>query len=524
MLLRVHLRTEGVPTREPRAAGYALRPSSFGLSALIHASVLSLVAFGPPVSFDEPEESKSLYQIAIAPNKKKIIWYRREDPLPAVSPLNQQAPGDVTRGRLQSFQQAIVSKPKDAPPGRQLIWQPAPKLKLEEELKSPNLIALQGPPTPAPPPLPKKTKPKAFVPPPVKSDTIRQNSTLSTPSIDVGAPQLAVAAPGLALAPKPKARAFQAPVVQQAKLSVPQLIDSVPDAGVSIGSIGSQGQAVVDEGVMSALRVKPKARTFQAPTDGDGAGKSPGSGTLIDAGTGDQLSAAVVGLNPADRLASPLPSGVLSTEFSRAPVPGEPVMGGGAGNGVKIPDLMVGGRTGNAPPVVAPGSNKPVYLETVLPARPATLSMPLRPSSRTIPANIEARFGRRLVYTMVIPVNLPAYSADWILWFAEREPQPGDNPQVRSPLPAKKLESLASPLPVVGGQEESRIQLAATIHKDGRVDGVTIVKGRHPGLYQRAIEDLQSWQFHPASHNGASVDVDVVVEIPFRLPPQLARQ
>lgn len=523
MILRVHLRP--VETQEPRATGYSLRPHSFGLSVLIHAGVLAMVAFGPPVSIDEPEESKSLYQIAIAPNRKKIIWYRREDPLPAVSPLNQSAEGTLTRGRLQSFQQAIVSKPKNAPPGRQLIWQPAPKLKLEEELKSPNLIALQGPPVPASPPPPEKTKPKTFVPPPVKAAPVRQNSTLSTPSIDVGAPQLSVAAPGVALAPKPKARAFQAPVAQQAKLSVPQLIDSAPGVSIGSGNVGTQGQEAVDQGVMSALRVKPKARTFQVPaSNGNGAEKPAVSGALIESGTGDQISAAVVGLNPADRLPGSLPDGALSAAFSRAPVPGEPVMGGD-GKGAKIPDLLVaGGKAGSAPPVVAPGSSKPVYLETVLPPPTSTLSMPLRPSSRTIPANIEARFGRRLVYTMVVPVNLPAYTSDWIIWFAERFPLAGDNPQVRAPLPAKKIESLAGPLPSMGGQNESRIQIAATIHKDGQVDSLTVVHGRHPGLFQQAIEDLQSWRFHPASHNGVPVDVDVVVEIPFRLPPQLARQ
>lgn len=525
MILRVHLRTEGEYARELRSAGYSLRPLPFGFSALIHAGVLALVAFGPPPQFGEPEESKSLYQIAIAPNKKKIIWYRLQDTLPPVTPAHQPAAeGDVTRGRLQSFQQAIVSKPKNAPPGRQLIWQPAPKLRLEEELKSPNLIALQGPPLPAGPV--EKTKPKVFVPPRAKSDNLRQNPTLPAPSVDVGAPQLAVAAPGLQLAAKPKARTFQAPVRREAKVTIPQLIDSAPEAGVSIGNagLGNRGQEIIDQGVMSALLIKPKARTFQAPSNGNGAGKSPGNGNgaLIDAGTGDQLSAAIVGLNPTDRLAGLLPQGALATEFSRAPVPGEPVMGGPGGSGVKIPDLMVagGGRTASAPPVVAPGSSKPVYLETVLAPPSSTLSVPLRPSSRTIPSAIEARFGRRLVYTMVIPVNLSAYNADWILWFAEREPQPGDNPQVRAPLPAKKLESLSGPLPVVG-QEESRIQMAATIHKDGRVDGITIVRGRHPGLYQRAIEDLQSWQFHPATHNGMPVDVEVVVEIPFRLPPQM---
>ena len=526
-MLRVHLRTEDAPAREQHADSYPLRPRSFAFSVLIHAGVLTLVAIGSSPSFVDPEESKSLYQIAIAPNRNKIIWYRLKDTLPPVSPANQQPEGDTARGRIQSFQQPIVAKPPNAPPGRQLIWQPAPKLRLEEELKSPNLIALRAPSFPAPPaPTVVKRKPKVFVPPAVKPGS-QQNSTLSTPVIDVGAPQLNAAAPGLALAPKPKARVFAAPVRQEAKISVPKLIDSAPDAGVSIGSasIGAGSQSVVEQGVMSALRVKPKARAFQAPSSGAGAGRSPGdgSGALIEAGTDAQLSAAVIGLNPADGLAGPLPNGVLSAEFSRAPIPGEPVMGG-SGNGVKIPNVMVGGggKSAAAPPIGAPGSSKPVYVETILPTPSATLAVPLRPSSRIIPASIEARFGQRAVYTIVIPVKLPLYSGDWILWFAEREPQPGTTPQIRSPFPAKKLESLTGPLPAISSQEESRVQIAAIIRKDGQVEGIKIVSGREVGLYQRAIEDLQNWQFHPALHNGVPMDVDIVVEIPFRLTTPVA--
>ena len=55
----------------------------------------------------------------------------------------------------------------------------------------------------------------------------------------------------------------------------------------------------------------------------------------------------------------------------------------------------------------------------------STLSVPLHPASRTIPASIEGRFRGRNVYTMVIPIeNLAEYSADWIIWFAERDPKP----------------------------------------------------------------------------------------------------
>jgi hypothetical protein len=36
------------------------------------------------------------------------------------------------------------------------------------------------------------------------------------------------------------------------------------------------------------------------------------------------------------------------------------------------------------------------------------------------------------------------------------------------------------------------------------------------------IQDLASWEFKPATRDGAAVDVDVVLEIPFSLPPEIA--
>ena len=121
---------------------------------------------------------------------------------------------------------------------------------------------------------------------------------------------------------------------------------------------------------------------------------------------------------------------------------------------------------------------------------------------------------------MVIPIeNLPGYSGDWVLWFADREQRTGQTPQMRAPMPLRKVE----PLPPAHSNDlvEGRVQLAATIRKDGRLEGVTPVRHLDQRFMDSAVEDLQKWEFRPALRDGMAVDVDVVLEIPFRL--QLAR-
>jgi TonB family protein len=114
---------------------------------------------------------------------------------------------------------------------------------------------------------------------------------------------------------------------------------------------------------------------------------------------------------------------------------------------------------------------------------------------------------------MIIPMpRMPMYNGDWILWFAERDPKPGATPQVRAPLPVRKVEPLAQPQqPHPAG----RVRLAATILKSGRPDSVSVI-GEVTGANQTAIRDFQNWQFLPAWRGGESVDVDIVIEIAFQ--------
>jgi TonB family protein len=63
------------------------------------------------------------------------------------------------------------------------------------------------------------------------------------------------------------------------------------------------------------------------------------------------------------------------------------------------------------------------------------------------------------------------------------------------------------------------VQLACVIGTDGRASTVELVRGLDDRLNQSAEQALAKWEFTPATRHGEPVEVDVLVEIPFRLAP-----
>ena len=190
--------------------------------------------------------------------------------------------------------------------------------------------------------------------------------------------------------------------------------------------------------------------------------------------------------------------------------------------GLSVPNLTIQEGKPAGPPHVDENRKVVLYADRVRTLSISTLSVPLRPSSRTIPAAIEARFQGRYVYTMVVPIeNFPPYSSDWILWFAERQPKQGDSPFVRAPAPLRKFETVEPVLP--GSRTELRVQLTAIINKEGKLEKVALMRNLAPPLERAVLRDIAAWEFKPATRDGAPVDVDVVLEIPYSLPPQIAQ-
>jgi periplasmic protein TonB len=65
---------------------------------------------------------------------------------------------------------------------------------------------------------------------------------------------------------------------------------------------------------------------------------------------------------------------------------------------------------------------------------------------------------------------------------------------------------------------EGVVWLQAIIRRDGTVDGFKVIRGLGYGLDESAIQAIAAkWRFKPGSRNGEPVDVQVTIEVSFRL-------
>ena len=228
---------------------------------------------------------------------------------------------------------------------------------------------------------------------------------------------------------------------------------------------------------------------------------------------------AMASLHPAETPDLRVLKGELPAQFSKAPTQGAAASGDVAAT-LSVPDLTI------RQPKKEAGPETPVravlYSEMVRSASVSTLSVPLRPANRMIPRSVDARFLGRNVYTLAVPIeNMPAYDGDWIIWFADQESKPGETPLVRAPVPFRKIEPVIEVPP--SGRTEERIQVAAMLRKDGKLDGISLLTKATPAVQRAILQDLTSWEYQPATRNGQPVDVDVVLEIPFSLPTSVAK-
>ena len=463
--------------------------------------LLGLISSGPA-----PPPKKPIYDEIIRPNADKIVWYDFRKKLPDVEPEKKIGETPKPRGRELARRILIADAPKPKSE-KQFIWRPVPKVEIKQDLALPNVIARVNLSVPAPPEPKKIEKPKIEAPP-APQPNISPPAPKANPNVATESPTEGVQAVKIR-------KAFVAPPVapKPARLTTPSPILDAPAPDPSIVGAAKM-KFLLPEGVGA-----PAFSVGAAPPSNAPPGPARTAGNA-------KTDVAVANLHPVEN-SNAIPDGARAGRFSTAPVGGDASTGDvRGGGGITVPNLTV--REDRTKPIEPPGfdaNSKTVtvlYSEKVRNIPTSTLSVPLRPSSRTIPRSIDARFQGRYVYTMVIPIeNMPDYTGDWILWFAECQQQPGDSPMMRAPIPFRKQELVES-VPV--NPVERRLQLSAVIRKDGKVDAISVVRSAGPGIDQGLIQDLASWQFKPATRDGIAVDVDVVMEIPFNLSAALAKR
>ena len=524
-MIRVRLQiggNGGAATSKP--ALYRPQPLAFAASFVAHAA-FGLGLLHIPIPTPAAHTPALRYKVTmLPPEQPKLVYYPPRHRLPDISPP-EAGKGPAPRGREKS-PDTLIATSKRPNAGKQLIWLPAPEIKTPIERRLPNLIAVAPQREVAPPP-PRKI----FVPPKPETPPLAPAARLlDAPGLNLKVNPPAGAVPealrgNLQAPPKPAPRAFTPPPAPKLTYGQPAVISDAPPeiAGVTPG--GTLGNV---PGAASGAR-----RRFipPPPSGAAGGGSAPGgaSGAVVEAPPELQVSGgtqgahmAIVGLNPATKLEGALPQYSQPADFSRAPNTGAPSHGVASAGDILVPGLTVRGGGSGAPaspappPPVPAAPQKVVVFETRMLQPGPILSAPLRPAARTLPAAIESRFATRLVYTAVLEKpKLPDYADDWVLWFAETEPVLGDAPQMRAPIPLRKLETAGQPPRRNGPHQDHRIRLAARIGKDGIPSQVAALSLRPSEFDKRAIEDLRKWEFRPALRNGQPVAVDVVLEIPF---------
>jgi TonB family protein len=566
------------------------RPQPIALSLVAHAGILSLVVLGPvPHASRRPQ---TLYDQVIKAHEHELVWYSFRQKLPEVSPPEMQH-SQLAGAELKSPGQTIISNPKQGERGVQMIWRAAPQVKPQPQVPSPNILAFRLPAIPAPPPGPprklfvppetrrRKLPDPVSLPEPPKVQAQRQAPAVvatlvaaierrPTPRnfvapVSKPARQVAVEAlpeaPGIstalrservpmlaenmaaALANKPQARTFVPPAARVRPSTGPVALPDAPKIATQLASAGTVAQKLAIQDVSAAaLANKPKPREFVAPAlvAGGGRGRNGSAGvSLLEEAPAvnaagmpsSTVNVAVVGLNPAAKLAGPLPDGSREAKFSAGPNVngGAGVDGSAVSSALTVPGLLIHGGTSPQSPsnplliARAAPTSRPALEAAVKAAGARGESDPPAPEIHLSPAP-DPQFSGRDVYTLAVQMpNITSYVGTWIMWFAERTPQgPRGRSGLHPPVPLHKVDPRYQPS-AISERVEGKVQIAGVIRTDGHVELLRILKSVDARLDQSAEEALRKWEFEPAKRDGSPVEVDVVAEIPFQLAPQVKR-
>lgn len=478
------------------------------LSALLHVIVVTAIISEPLYDFGstgrlfQPKENP--------PPEHEVIYYTKADLLPLISPPKPKvparpappppAPSRVPIKLAFHPAQTIVSQPRAPDNRRQTIVQPdVPRLEARAEIRVPNLIRWRAPNLPAPvvrtefhrpaaelPPLPppapvKRVMPSLPTPEGVRADAsaipLAPVSTVNLPKLPIPVRIIPAAAP----APTALARASVVRAAPELPTATAMGMDPNPSLlpnliAISVVPAPPSDEVLIPKGSRSG--------EFAASPEGSGeesTGTPFSSDTLATTGTG--------------RAEAPV------DERTEIHVPGLSITGGRPSSGLSTLRET------------DPGADLKRLMASV--SRPSlTLGAVKSP-----PLESEF-FGARRVYTVYMNMpNLTSATGSWVLRFAELDEHgnaPGDSDSLSTPEPIRKVD----PTYVASAMRErvqGTVTLAAVVLKDGTLANIRVVGSLDPRLDSSAVAALTQWRFYPAQKNGNPIDLEVLVQIPFRI-------
>jgi len=488
---------------------------------------------------------------------QQITYYDVSEYLPAIDTGSTPAK-EARKGEPEYSKQRIISVPLHPDNSTQTIIDPVnPKL-LTREVKLPNMVVWTQ--APAPPVLSRKL-PKLMAPampaptPPPVQNPVRNLSQLAAPKLE-----------NTVVPPAPDAGDPKLAKLNLPKFPAAGAVAPAPDVGRrKVGDINVGASELV---VSNPALPMPEQKAANLLGGGSGAAFAGAAGAVppppaMDSGGGIAKNAQgqFVALNvrpspPAGPIE--IPGGNRRGIFAATPegkpgAPGTPDIAGGGtgggngggnggggsgggnggGNGGGPTGIHVGGSPATASSGAVVAAASPIHpavggealkrsLLAAAPRSMADIARSTAPGSTSNhpdapePGKIEDKvFGPKKYYSMILNMpNLTSAGGSWIIRFAELK-QTGAAGELTAPVATSKVDP-AYPPELMRKNVEGTITLYAVIRADGSVGEIRVLAGLDDMLDENAMRALEHWRFRPATKNGAAVDLEAVVFIPFK--------
>jgi TonB family protein len=512
--------------------------SRFAQSALCHLTVVVALWASvrlwpqPPQVLDRPVLSRA-----------DVIYYAPSEYLPALDTGGERRPLP-RKGEPEHSAQTIISVPAEADNRTQTIVTPS-DIKLNHDVPLPNIVAWSQ----------NNAQPAV----PLASTTAASNLRLPAFPVTAVAPvpetmpanrQQASMLSQTAVAPAPEvdtesSRSLRAP--QAAIVQPPPRVDAASQRSLGDINIGHSQVVAPAPELPMAEQYAAAGRTQRALGGGAGSAAVPPPPSIQgNAGTNPGGRIISLGIHPAAMSPAEMPAGNRRGTFAATPggktgaygtpdVAASASHGNGSGAG-KNSDGIPSGLTVGAGPEnqnraamtgeakgtgggTAPGHSSDssrLMADATPPRVTATPPHSLSELSKDRATDIDRWiFGDKKSYAMTLNMpNLNSAGGSWVIRFAELNPNEAKG-DLTAPEATQKVDP-AYPLELMRRNVQGTVTLYAVIRNDGSVSDVRVLRGVDDQLDQYARAALARWHFRPATKNGAAVDLEAVVMIPFR--------
>lgn len=455
-----------------------------------------------------------------------IEYYPVSQYLPPISTPPKPAK-HALKGEPALAKQEIISVPPDPDNSRQTIVTPDVRI-LHKEIPLPNMVMWADKVSPMQPMAASAnlSQPKLLVPPDVIApapDTL-PTSTRAMPQVqpDVIKPaaDMLLSARARTVSPLNQSVVEPAPTVDTLRkpgaLNMARLEPQVNAPKLPI----SEQHATEHPGASSAAAEKVTLPAAAPSLQGLGRGKPHGRMLALSVQPAEVKA-------PAEPPAGSRKGIFASGPEGRTGAPGTPTIAGSGDSEHGTPgksgghDSLEGIYIGPVPDPKASISGTPTtdLRKAFYAAMHAPADIP-RPSASGDPATPVSKienqvFGNRRSYAMILNMpNLTSAVGSWVVHYAELTPT-RDKSDISAPVAMNKVDP-AYPPELIRDRVQGTVVLYAVIRANGTVDSVRVLDSVDQRLDESAISALKRWRFRPGTKQGVPVDIEAVVQVPFR--------